>query len=333
MISGPEPEYRETEIETEEGGGFPSSASDVELSRIGSVYLYGAQSAAFYLFDVPTKLPPIQLFPHFAAILNSCIGIVSFDTIGLENETLIDTVLFLGFNALNVLGLSNINPPEDDNIFKNLLQRLSLLSANTPVAALRYNAHILTSNILHAHPFESVRLSFIQDTLEHCSYENLKASSVGWLKDEILTANRAAQSPSSTTPLLFSSSSTLSALSPSLFPNPSILFDSQTPHQDYSLFQAHHTFHLAVLNLYWLFLFSDSLFASLDIKTLTQTNDLRGTFLAPIIETIRAIQSQVEEDGTGGEDNKEQDLTARMELHLMEGVANRVDIAMRERGL
>lgn len=324
---------------------LPSSAADVDLSRTGSLYLLSAQAAASDLFDVPPMLAPIRVFPDFSVTVEKFIGHESTDFIGSEKDTIIDAVLFLGFHALNA---SAVDASPDDDTFKSLLQRLSLLSAHTPSAALRYNAHVLASTILHSHPSDHVRLSFIQDTLEHCPYENLKASSIAWLKEEILTATKNTNpTPPAPTPL-FSSPSTLSALSPFLFLNPHPLITSPP---DFSPFQAHLPFYLAVLNFYYLLLASDSLFASLHVSSLTQNIHLRETFLSPLFQVVaqlgkeigdggeRGVQREGDGDHAGGRDDDLDRLGPGSgpgeisELDVMREVLDRVDEAMRRRGL
>ncbi|KAL8955339.1 MAG: hypothetical protein Q9193_006770, partial [Seirophora villosa] len=151
------------DLSNENPDDLPSSASDVPLSRPGCLHLLCATIASNLLFHAPSS-----------------------GSIGTEPASLIDSLLFLGSHTFETSSLPK-QPPNDDT-FTNTLQRLSLLSANTPSAPLRYHAHILTSRLLHAHPDRNLRLAFIKDTLQHCPYENLKASAVGWLKDEIRAA-------------------------------------------------------------------------------------------------------------------------------------------------
>ena len=242
---------------------FPTSASDVPLSRHGSLYLFCATAAASTLFDAPSAIPSLAIFPHFSALLPSFIGVSSPSSAGSEPPCLIDAILFLG---TYIISTSSIGTPETDEIFNETLQRLSLLSANTPSPTLRYHAHLLTAKTLHSHPKEEVRLAYIKDTLEHCPYENLKASAVGWLKTELLAANEA---PSEThqdietekEPSLFATPVALSVLSPHLFTIPQIPEDL-SPEEMLLIFSNHLPLWLAVLNLIYLVLSSPSLSSS-----------------------------------------------------------------------
>ncbi|KAL8957457.1 MAG: hypothetical protein Q9183_006054, partial [Haloplaca sp. 2 TL-2023] len=166
---------------------LPSSPSEIPHSRLGCLYLLSATLASSSLFHAPSSLDilDLPLFPSYATILNNLLAASS--SIGTEAPALIDSLLFLGLHILDTKGFGR--PPQEDMVFTDTLRHLSLLSANTPSPTLRYHAHILTSRLLHAHPEGNVRLAFIKDTLEHCPYENLKGSAVGWLKEEIRIAN------------------------------------------------------------------------------------------------------------------------------------------------
>ena len=131
--------------------------------------------------------------------------------------------------------------PLEDEDFLQHLQSISLLSANTPSSTLRYAAHVLTSSILHAHPMDRLRLTFISDTLEHCPYESLKGSAVSWLKEEIITAHTRGSDN------VFASTVALAAAQPYLFPDTSPLADASDDELLEELEQSF-PFHMAVVN-------------------------------------------------------------------------------------
>ena len=251
----------------------------------------------------------MALFPDFAAILRNSLGASSSGTLGSEAETAIDAVLFLGnFIVAGHTGMLTV----DDVLFKSTLQRLSLLSANTLSPALRYQAHLLTSSILHLHPSDVVRLSFIKDTLEHCPYENLKASAVGWLKDEILSAQHPPlQTPETATneTSIFKTPAVLSTLAPDLLLNPSTIIkqgQQQGSQQDaFTLFQHHQPFFLAVLNLLYLVMSSPPLFTDLQAAAFVKEYDVTG-----YCDRLRAasllFQGWITDHNAGGEQEGDQ---------------------------
>ncbi len=134
-----------------------------------------------------------------------------------------------------------VSGPLEDEDFLQHLQTLSLLSANTPSPTLRYAAHVFTSSILHAHPVDRLRLSFISDTLEYCPYETLKASAVSWLKEEIITAQERKSEN------VFASTIALAAAQPYLFPDTSALTGASDEELLQELEQAF-PFHMAIVN-------------------------------------------------------------------------------------
>lgn len=248
---------------------LPSSASDVPLSRPGSLYLFAVTAAAFTLFDAPTSLPSLTIFPQFSTLLPTFIGVSTPSSAGSEPPSLIDAVLFLG---AYIVSTASIYAPESDEAFNETIQRLSLLSANTPVSSLRFHAHQLTAEILHSHPKEEMRLAYIKDTLKHCPYENLKASAVGWLKTELLIADKAysavlsSNSPPEVRDWLFATPVALTSLSYELFTIDNIA-EEPFPEDSMRWFSNLQPFWLAVLNLLYLILCSPSLSQNLQIDT------------------------------------------------------------------
>ncbi|KAL8870159.1 MAG: hypothetical protein Q9174_003727, partial [Haloplaca sp. 1 TL-2023] len=232
---------------------LPSSPSEIPHSRPGCLYLLSATLASSTLFHAPSTLNTLDLplFPTYASILNNLLA--ASPSIGTESPALIDALLFLGLHILETEGLGR--PPEEDMVFTDTLRHLSLLSANTPAPTLRYHAHVLTSRLLHAHPEGNVRLAFIKDTLEHCPYENLKGSAVGWLKEEIRISNAPSVDPSAEKEAktkddsVFRRPICLDTLSRELFMSPKRM--------DHQTFEQHISFFMDVLNLVYFLLATD----------------------------------------------------------------------------
>lgn len=253
---------------------------------IGTVYLLVAASVASTLFNAPANLPSIGLFPHYASIIQLLIGDSTSASTGTEPLALIDAVLAL-FPFLE----ASDSLPDAVQTFNETVQRVALLSANTPNASLRYQAHLVTKNILASHPDKAIRLDYIKDTLKDCPYENLKASAVGWLKEEVLAdSNRdpaigASEEASMTMP------TTLATLKPYLFLDP----QSMIRGGDFSPFLAHQGYFLAVLNLMYLILSSEILRTSSG----EMVADLKGWLvkLESVASNIRRIMKLGQEDG------------------------------------
>jgi len=228
-----------TPSEPESESAYPSSPEDIPLSQVGSLFLITSLIFSSVLFGSKISPPSVTIFPDHAKLVKHFIGTGGSENIGSEDPGVVDAVLAIGLwlehNSKFVSG------PLDDEDFLLLLQSLSLLSANHPSPTLRYSAHVLTSAILHAHPTDRLRLTFISDTLENCPYETLKGSAVGWLKQEIITAQDRKSDN------VFSTTLALAAAQPYLFPDTSALSEASNEEVIQELMILY-PFHMAVVN-------------------------------------------------------------------------------------
>ena len=164
-----------------------------------------------------------------------------------------------------------------------------------------------------------MRLSFIKDTLQHCPYENLKASAVGWLKDEILMANPpgAPNTPNDsstdettekTVPSIFATPTCIATLALHLFLSPA--------NMDKDEFYAHESFFLATLNLYYLLLTREGLNEKLDLPgagAQLEGSGADGGWLSLLDKGLRRFEDRgpQEERGT---------MESGMHTNLLEGM-------------
>ena len=302
-------------MDLDEDQELPSSASDVPLSKTGSIYILATMAASSTFFDAPASLPPLNFVPDFTGIVASSLGDSATGSTGAESEPLIDAVLFLGF-LIPHTQQSVQDEGDSDHVFNNVLQRLSLLSANMPSPVLRYHAHLLTSTILHLNPSENSRLAFIRDTLEHCPFENLKASAIGWLKDEILASEKVEQGNTKpdTNVSIFATSAALTTLAPFIFIDPEKLMEGQSIPNRYATFQAHQPFYLAVLNLLYLLLSSATLSHRLQMAQVAKDNEV-PRFLDSLLQASKGFQRNLANDEVEcGDEQGENDALASMQL-------------------
>jgi hypothetical protein len=306
----------------------PASAADIPLSRVGSLLLYTARQSSMYLHESrPAETPPpFAIFPDHHELLRHCLSSPASGTgtLGTEPYALIDGAIALGLICLEQ---DNIGEPQSDEEFNTYLQLISLLSSNCPSPNLRGHAHYLTSTVLRSHPDESVRLSFIRDTLEHCPFENLKVSAVGWIKGETIEANpptpmpghEADASPSSKS--MFATPLALDSLAPFLFP--SVSADILTPpiEEGYATFGANLSFYLSSLNLLYLLLCAKHLHSALEIQDMWKDNDVAGSFLQPLRDASKRFRTAMEPGNELAEDKTESGVA---ELDLLDNVIERV---------
>lgn len=225
--------------ESEAAESYPTSPDSIPLAPAGALFLITSFIFSSILFGSTTAQPAITIFPDHAKILKTFIHTDHPETIGSEDSGVIDAVLAIGIWLEHTNKF--VSGPLDDEDFLQHLQSLSLLSANNPSPSLRYAAHSLTSSILHAHPVDRLRLTFISDTLEECPYETLKASAVSWLKEEIITAQERKSGN------VFGSTAALTAVQPYLCPDNSALSELAGDELNNTLGEFF-PFHMAVVN-------------------------------------------------------------------------------------
>lgn len=315
----------------------PESAADVPLSRHGSLLLYTARQVSTILYG--TEHVPMQtesqfeLFPHHQEVMKNCLASPNMGQgyLGTEPEALIDAVLALGLVCLE---RDMIGEPQNDEQFNEYLQVVALLSSNCPNSHLRGHAHYLTSTVLRSQPDDQVRLSFIRDTLEHCPFENLKVSAVGWVKGETIEANPqrvpehhhtdAAHQEENKS--IFARPLALDRLAPSLFPSLRAELITAPILDAWMTFQTNISFYLASLNLIYLLLSAKHIQQSLEISELWKNNDIAGSFLTPLKEMKERLSVAME---SGGELASEKKDTAVAELGLLQQTIERVEGAVK----
>lgn len=337
---------------TEEASGLPGkeddppeTAKDIPFSKAGSLILYTARRVAEVLYNSQPSRPPLPIFPDHAALLQNFIGGDMSVGVGMEPEALIDTVLALGLIAVEK---DAIEEPEDDDGFTQYLQMTSLLSANTPSPSLRYLAHYLTSTVLRSHPSDVIRLSFIRDTLEHCPYENLKASAVSWLKGEIIEANvpksRESEAPNVeglqiTVPSsagdagprspglsIFATPVALSTTSSLLFPDLTRDLTAPSIQEAYNTFKTNLSFYLATLNFYFLLLIARHMHEPLDLEGFHQEADIGGSYIGPLRAASARFTQALQEGGDLVEEEGEEGCKkGLMELEILGNTLDKVE--------
>lgn len=195
---------------------LPNSPDDIPLSPVGCLYLLTSLVFSSVMFKTKTPEPVMSIFPDHAKLVARF-----FESAHGSSSSIVDAVIAIGL----WLEHSNkfVSGEFKDNDYMAHLRALSLWSATNPSAGLRYCTHKLTSAILHAHPVDAMRLTFISKTLQGSPDEisaiALKASAITWLKEELITAHeRKSQN-------LFSTTSALRETKPHIFPNLSSLVD------------------------------------------------------------------------------------------------------------
>ena len=256
------------------------------LSRTGALHCLAAKAATALIFDRPFPFH-LSLFPQHEKLVSQFLDLQDSSD---DFASTTDAIIILGWVALESTG--GIAEAETRSEFSSYLHRISFVSANMPLADLRYQAHFFTSAVLHANPSPDARLDFINDTLEHCPYGNIRVCAVGWLKDEILTAfglvsqssqNKGLQITGVTEDSLnpFAQPSSTRACAPWLFEKPEI--DVSERELAVKL-----PFWLAALNLYYLLCSSDVLSKALDIPSVSVEFKIREDFIGALEKLVKS---------------------------------------------
>jgi hypothetical protein len=310
----------------------PTSAADIPLSRTGALLLIAAQNVRQELYGSAKRdeTSSIAIFPEHATILSNFVGTLGPQTVGMEPEALLDTILAFGLIALEK---NDVGEPKDDESFAQYLQTISLISANTPSPSLRGHAHYLTSTVLRSHPHDLVRLTFIRDTLEHCPYENLKASAVSWFKGETLEANAPhSQSPDDdgVETNIFATPVAISTVAPYLWPDLTRQYSTtDTSLEDsWMQFRQELGFYVAALNFYYLLLQAKHLHGTLGIKELNKNHNVQSQYLDVLKQVAARFQKELGADGGAlvEEEGLEQ---AKADMGLVEKVVEWVEGGLR----
>ena len=254
------------------------------LSEIGALFLLAAKAAYALLND--RLIPfPISLFPQHEKLAEQFFALDQIDS---STFCAIDGVIILGWAAFELID-GTVNA-ETRTEFNNYLHRISFVSANLPLPALRYQAHMFASAVLHGNPSSETRLDFIQDTLEYCPFLNLKVSAIGWLKEETLMAFDLPLSNSESTQGLkivgitsdisnaFAQPEALKLCAPWLFATPDTSSEEELG--------ASFPFWLAVLNFYYLLCSSPLLYKALDLHRLAVEFNIERDFVEPLVKLV-----------------------------------------------
>lgn len=303
----------------------PDEPSAVPLSPVGSVFLLAESQTRAMLASLHSESNIIPIFPEQALAMRRIIGSQEaggMGTAGTEPEAVIDAVLALGLMALE---RNEVGEPQDDESLMQYLQTVSLLSANTPSPSLRFHAHMLTTSVLRSHPSEQVRLTFIRDTLEHCPYENLKASAVSWIKGETLEANPPDRNPSEKTISIFASPVALEVLGPFLFPDLTQELKFSSISESWMTFKAHLGFYLALLNFYYLLLAAKHLHPPLQVAALHEEHDIGGSVVSPLRKASQEYQESLRNGALRDEEGPHGVQHAMLDLDILNDVLDRIE--------
>lgn len=317
----------------------PKSASDIPLSKMGSLFLFTARNVDNVLYHSKAPEVMLDIFPTHRQILANFVSDSNAlgGKVGTEPEPVLDALVALAFLSLEA---NQIGEPADAEDFNQYLQLVSLISSNCPSPSLRYHAFYITTTVLRSNPSDAERLGFIRDTLEHCPFDNLKVAAVSWIKGETIEANPPAPVPghshssasgsqhnaNADDPSVFATPIALDTLAPFLFPDLTHDLSSPDLMESYMSFEQNLPFYLASLNLYYLLLSAPHLHQRLGLGSLHSNNDVAGSFLQPLREASAKFRRAGKDGGELARKWEEDaDANERMgELELLDATLEKV---------
>ena len=159
--------------------------------------------------------------------------------------------------------------------------------------------------------------------MEHCPYENLKASAVSWIKGETLEANLPGAHAQMAS--IFATPVALQTLSPFLFPDVTQTSTSTNIVERWTVFRTSLSFYLATLNFYYLLLCAKHLHQRLEIRNLHVDSDVGGSYLDPLRKSSKQFSESLTEGALrNAEDDSSVEL-AKSDLVLLDDVLSRVE--------
>jgi hypothetical protein len=270
----------------------PMRASDIPLSRMGSLYLLTARRAMEVVLDGPAATPAIPIFPTHSSVLQN---VLSFEVE--KPDSMIDALLFHGLVALetNSIGTAAMD------VYRNYLNQVFLLAA-TGSPPLAQFAHHLGTEVLYRHPNEIFRFLYIQDTLDHCPMPSVKAFAVQWTKRELLLANDKPPAAEDEPEDLFAKSLPLFALSSCFFPDLSNAYSDVGGDGEgtFEAIRANYGFYTASANFLYFLVLRRSLHHPLELRAVLEDSDCAKNFVEPLLRAVIAFKAELDQSEQDG---------------------------------
>ncbi|KAK6345209.1 hypothetical protein TWF718_007136 [Orbilia javanica] len=311
-------------VEPEEPGSptAPTSAEEIPLSYVGSLLLLSAKLNKKVLDDEDLSALSLKIFPEHANLTSKYLPE------GVEGSV-IDALVFIGSWIIrrsnkdgDVSQLGNI--PNDDDEFFLYIQKYSALSATLSEPDLRGLTYLHATTILHLNPREELRLGFIKDTLEHCPFEALKAAIIGYLKDEVLAAQKGKVSGANKESV-FLSPLILDTLILNLFPDYEDEFLKRGIRDGWVRFNEAYSTISATANLYYLIWANDDLRNHLSVSRPDWTAEIQRRWVEVIKKSITTFKNVGTGEGAADADLKKEIQDAAVDLEMLSYLLDRLD--------
>ncbi|OJD14214.1 hypothetical protein AJ78_05428 [Emergomyces pasteurianus Ep9510] len=306
----------------------PKHAKDIPIQRHGCLLLLAARSAADKLLSSGQPVKPIPVFPDLALVFSNFLGEGDspYSTAMEEPGALVDSLLSLAVIA----SCNPISAPQHENEFDQFIIRLAACIRAPGFRSFSRMARV-PSIIFHNNPDPVSRFNLIRKILQSEELQYARETAIGWLKEELLAAT-APNAPDQNR-VIFTDPNHFATLFLRIYePIPDDWLSLRTATTEH-LINAWMTFtqhllpyYLSILNLYYFFTQSPTLFKQLQIQKLHPY--FGSKFLVPLktfvenISTDTEIKARVEME-IGDEAEQMGQGAAELVLHIIGEIEER----------
>lgn len=250
-----------------------SNLEEIHLSPGGAVSLVAYWLFSTDVFQADNPQPDMHIFPDHLTLLQRFLGSTAQEEVN-NNPGIADALLAIGL-ALDHRNL--VTKGVEPNIMA-YHHYLTLIAVFHPDLLVRNAATIFAGTILHSDSDDQGRLEILEDLFENCAFASLKAAAVTWLKEELISAQKASSSN------IFSSSDIIDRLQYDIFPD-TIALKSESDEQLLEYWLENSLFLLQVANFAY-FLFH----GRKDLVPPGVGAAVEQRFVEPLIEAAEKIQ-------------------------------------------
>ncbi|KAI0802365.1 YAP-binding/ALF4/Glomulin [Xylaria sp. FL0064] len=161
------------------------SVDDIQLSQGGTACLIAYWIFSTDAFGSDNPDPKLSLFPDHLDMIRLFLGPDAKTEIT-NNPGVADALIAIGL-GLHHRGLIAAT---EDTSYMVYHHYLTLIAVFHPDIQVRNAATRFAGALLHSDPDDESRLDILQDLLENCQFETLKACAVQWLQEEIIAAQK-----------------------------------------------------------------------------------------------------------------------------------------------
>lgn len=232
----------------------------------------------------------MHIFPDHHALLENFLGEDPQSQV-LQNPATIESILVVGLwlqeNKL-------IASTGQETNFMSYHHSLTLCSVFHPSIHVRNAAITLAGLILHDDPDDQDRLKILEDLLENAPFASLKACALTWLREELITAQKATTNSSS----LFATTQCIDELQYHIFPNLGATLEKAGPEALLEYWTENSAFLLQAVNFAY-FLFAAD--ACKDVVPGAMGSAVEQRYVEPLLAAATRLEERLKkEEGAEG---------------------------------